>query len=257
RRNRRARCPRHPPGRSSRLALVHPPPRAGQYHHHSAAAEVPRAQPGRERLAVRARQLALQPHLQILRRSRRPLLCGMEQARRSALAHHVHRTAPMGPRVLINGIWYKTPRKPPLRRRNAEVRAREYLTDAEVAKLINIAGFNRHAHRDATMILLAYRHGLRAVELVTLRWDAIDFKHGRIHVRRAKQGSEAVHPLSGRELRALRRLKRDQEPELPFVFTTERAAPFTTAGFRKLIARLGVAAKLEFPVHPHMLRHAC
>src|SRR5262249_3229063 len=82
-------------------------PRAGQYHHHSAAAEVPRAQPGRERLAVHARQLALQPHLQILRRSRRPLLCGMEQARRSALAHHVHRTAPMGPRVLINGIWYK------------------------------------------------------------------------------------------------------------------------------------------------------
>src|SRR5262249_38885362 len=108
RRNRRARCPRHPPGRSSRLALVHPSPRAGQYHHHSAAAEVPRAQPGRERLAVHARQLALQPHLQILRRSRRPLLCGMEQARRSALAHHVHRTAPMGPRVLINGIWYKT-----------------------------------------------------------------------------------------------------------------------------------------------------
>src|SRR5262249_22996332 len=102
----RARCPRHPPGRSSRLALVHAPPRAGQYHHHSAAAEVPRAQPGRERLAVHARQLALQPHLQILRRSRRPLLCGMEQARRSALAHHVHRTAPMGPRVLINGIWY-------------------------------------------------------------------------------------------------------------------------------------------------------
>src|ERR1700730_16260846 len=106
RRNRRARCPRHPPGRSSRLALVHAPPRAGQYHHHSAAAEVPRAQPGRERLAVHARQLALQPHLQILRRSRRPLLCGMEQARRPALAHHVHRTAPMGPRVLINGIWY-------------------------------------------------------------------------------------------------------------------------------------------------------
>src|SRR5262249_54943704 len=101
-------CPRHPPGRSSRLALVHPPPRAGQYHHHSAAAEVPRPQPGRERLAVHAGQLALQPHFQILRRSRRPLLCGMEQARRSALAHHVHRTAPMGPRVLINGIWYKT-----------------------------------------------------------------------------------------------------------------------------------------------------
>src|SRR4030088_1626642 len=67
---------------------------------------MPRAQPGRKRLAVYARQLALQPHLQILRRSRRPLLCGLEQARRSALAHHVHRIAPMGARVLIIGIWY-------------------------------------------------------------------------------------------------------------------------------------------------------
>jgi type 1 fimbriae regulatory protein FimB/type 1 fimbriae regulatory protein FimE len=148
-------------------------------------------------------------------------------------------------------------RKPPPRRPNSEVRSREYLTDAEIARLINTAGFNRHGHRDGTMILLAYRHGLRAVELVTLRWDAIDFKHGRVHVRRAKQGSESVHPLSGRELRALRRLKRDQEHESPFIFTSERGAPFTTAGFRKLVARLCVAAKFEFPVHPHMLRHAC
>ena len=74
----------------------------------AAAAEIPRAQPGRERLAVHARQLALQPRLQILRRSRRPLLRGMEQARRSALAHHVHRIAPMGARVLISGTWYKS-----------------------------------------------------------------------------------------------------------------------------------------------------
>ena len=94
-------------------------------------------------------------------------------------------------------------------------------------------------------------------ELVTLRWDAIDFAHGRLHVRRLKGGSESVHPLSGRELRALRRLKREQEPQSPFVFTSERGAPFSTAGFRKLVARLGVAAKIDFPVHPHMLRHAC
>src|SRR5262245_36409894 len=69
---------------------------------------MPRAQPGRKRLAVHARQLALEPRLQILRRSRRPLLQRLEQARRSALAHHVHRTAPMGARVLINGTWYNT-----------------------------------------------------------------------------------------------------------------------------------------------------
>jgi len=148
-------------------------------------------------------------------------------------------------------------RRPPHRKRNAEVRAREYLTDAEVNRLIVAAGKNRYGHRDATMVLVAYRHGLRAAELVTLRWDAIDFGHGRLHVNRAKNGSPSVHPLSGRELRALRRLKREQEPQSPFIFTSERGAPLTTAGFRKLIARLGLAAKFDFPVHPHMLRHAC
>ena len=147
--------------------------------------------------------------------------------------------------------------RPPRRRRNTEVRAREYLTDSEVDRLIAAAGKNRYGHRDATMVLLAYRHGLRAAELVTLRWDAVDFTHGRLHVCRIKGGSESVHPLSGRELRALRRLKREQQPVSPFIFTSERGAPFTPAGFRKMIARLGVAAGFGFPVHPHMLRHAC
>ena len=147
-------------------------------------------------------------------------------------------------------------RRPPRRRRNAEVRAREYLTDAEVSRLIKAASENRHAHRDATAVLIAYRHGLRASELVGLRWDSVDFGHGRLHVKRAKSGSPSVHPLSGRELRALRRLRREQAPVSPFIFTSERGAPFTTAGFRKLIARLGVVAGFGFPVHPHMLRHA-
>ena len=148
-------------------------------------------------------------------------------------------------------------RTPPPRRRNSDLRAREYLTDAEVDRLIKTAGNNRHGHRDATMILVAYRHGLRASELVALRWDAVDFSHGRLHVNRAKNGSSAVHPISGHELRALRRLKREQEPASPFLFTSERGAPLTSAGFRKLVARLGVAAKFKFLVHPHMLRHAC
>jgi len=155
---------------------------------------------------------------------------------------------------IVNGTVIN---KPPPRRRNSELRAREYLTDAEVNRLIAAAGNNRNGHRDATMVLVAYRHGFRVAELVALRWDSIDFAHGRLHVNRAKSGSPSVHPLSGRELRALRRLRREQDPESPFVFTSERGAPFTAAGFRKLIARLGVAAKFDFPVHPHMLRHAC
>jgi len=146
---------------------------------------------------------------------------------------------------------------PPKRRRNAEVRTREYLTDAEVNRLIAAAGDNRNGNRDATMVLVAYRHGLRAAEIVVLRWDAIDFNHGRLHVNRAKSGSPSVHPLSGRELRVLRRLQREQEPKSPFVFTSERGSPFSTAGWRKMVARLGAAAGFDAPVHPHMLRHAC
>jgi integrase len=146
--------------------------------------------------------------------------------------------APVEP-ATINGTVQ--PGRPPRRRPNADTRAREYLTDAEVQKLMKAAGGNRNGHRDATMVLLACRHGLRPIELVTLRWEAIDFANGQIHVSRAKNGSPSVHPLSGVELRALRRLKRDQEPASPFMFTSERGAPFTTAGWRKMVARLGVA----------------
>ena len=67
-------------------------------------------------------------------------------------------------------------------------RSREYLTDREVERLIEAAKQNRSGHRDATAILVAYRHGLRASELVTLRWDDIDLATGRLHVRRAKSG---------------------------------------------------------------------
>jgi integrase len=146
---------------------------------------------------------------------------------------------------------------PPRRQPNAEARSREYLTQAEVERLIEGAGDNRNGHRDATMILVAYRHGLRVAEVVGLRWDSVDFAHGRLHVNRAKNGSASVHPLSGRELRALRRLQREQEPASPFVFTSERGSPFSTAGFFKMVARLGVAAKFDVKIHPHMLRHAC
>ena len=85
---------------------------------------------------------------------------------------------------------------------------------------------NRWGHRDATMVLAAYRHGLRASELADLRWSQVDFTSGALHVRRAKQGTPSTHPILGDELRALRRLQREQEPKSPFVFTSERGAPF-------------------------------
>jgi integrase len=108
------------------------------------------------------------------------------------------------------------------------------------------------------MILDGLPHGLRAAELVDLRWDQIDFDTANLAVRRAKKkGSPSTHPIMGDEMRALRRLNREQEPKSAFVFTSERGSPFTTAGFARLVERVGAVAELGFKAHPHMLRHAC
>jgi len=144
---------------------------------------------------------------------------------------------------------------PPRRRKNAEVRTREYLTETEVERLMKATRANRYGLRDATMILMAFRHGLRAAELVDLRWEQVELgRNAVLHVRRVKQGVPSVHPLQGDGMRALRELKRSVNSS--FVFTSERGAPFTTAGFAKMVARAGEAAKLK-GIHPHMLRHAC
>jgi integrase len=144
----------------------------------------------------------------------------------------------------------------PRRKTNGELRPREYLTESEVERLRKAAGENRNGHRDATMILVAFRHGFRPSEVCTLRWDAIDLDHGKIHCNRRKNGAPSVHPLSGVELRALRRVKREPRASA-FVFVSERGAPFTVSGFRRTVGRLGVKARFTFQLHPHMLRHAC
>jgi integrase len=86
----------------------------------------------------------------------------------------------------------------PRRAKNSELRSREYLTEHEVEALMTAV--NRHGHRDATMILVAFRHGLRASELVGLRWEQVDYNRAVLHVRRAKGGTPSVHPLDGVEL---------------------------------------------------------
>jgi type 1 fimbriae regulatory protein FimE len=146
--------------------------------------------------------------------------------------------------------------KPPRKPRNAERRSREFLSPAEVEKLVEAAqSVGRHGHRDATMILIAYRHALRVSELTALRWDQVDLAQGLLHVRRRKNGNPSTHPLHGPELRALRRLQREY-PHSPYIFTGERKGPLTDSTVRKMVARAGIAAGLEFPIHPHMLRHA-
>ena len=158
----------------------------------------------------------------------------------------------------VNGkvIKFVPPRSPPARRRNADLRPREHLTPAEVERLIETARRRgRYGQRDATAILVAYRHGLRVSELVGLTWSQIDFADGVLHVRRLKNGRPSTQPLHGSEIRALRQLRRDW-PEGQFVFQTERGGPMTAAGFRKTLAAIGNAAGFDWLVHPHSLRHS-
>jgi len=143
----------------------------------------------------------------------------------------------------------------PRRQPNRELRSREHLTETEVNQLIEAAKDNRYGHRDATMILVAYRHGLRASEICDLRWEQIDFNSATLHVRRVKNGKPSTHPVRGDELRALRKLQREA-PKSPFLFVSERGGPFTTDSFNWMVKRAGQKAGLPFQVHAHMLRHA-
>ena len=137
---------------------------------------------------------------------------------------------------------------------NAELR-RQYLTQREVDILCEAARKRgRYGQRDATMILMAYRHGLRVAELVALRWDQVDLEAGRLRVIRRKGSDDSVQPLSGIEIRALRKLRRDQPAGLPHVFVSERGTPFTTNGFFKTLSRAADSIGMA-DVHPHLLRH--
>ena len=127
---------------------------------------------------------------------------------------------------------------------------RNYLLPSEVERLIKCAN-----PRNGAMILLAYRHGLRVSELVNLEWSQIDLTHGTIHVHRRKHGVDSTHPLSGSELRALRRLRREH-PNTRHVFISQRGAPMTRQNVNAMLAALGREAGIEISVHPHMLRHS-
>ena len=130
----------------------------------------------------------------------------------------------------------------------------KYLTPDQVEALIKAARSSRYGQRDALMIRLAWRHGLRASELIALRWSDIDFKRSDMAVTRLKNGKSGRQPLDGDNLRALRALHRDRQSE-EWIFMSERG-PFTRDGFAKLLTAVADRAGIE-NVYPHALRHAC
>lgn len=150
----------------------------------------------------------------------------------------------------------KLKNQPPKKPKNTERRTREFLTEQEIECLrLAARQQGRHSHRDDTLILMMFRHGLRVSEIIALRWEQVDLKQGLLHVRRLKQGIPATHPLRGIQLRALRQLQRDY-PDTPYVFVSERKTPLTARTVNHIITHAGEASTLKLTVHPHMLRHS-
>ena len=136
-------------------------------------------------------------------------------------------------------------------------RSREYLRPAEVEKLLAAAKRNRQGHRDHTLILMMWRHGLRCGEAASLEWPSVDLDDARIYIRRLKGSRSGEHPLNGDEIRALRRLHREQGGRGRWVWQSERGTPMSKAAISKMIERLGERVLPELKIHPHMMRHSC
>jgi type 1 fimbriae regulatory protein FimB/type 1 fimbriae regulatory protein FimE len=145
---------------------------------------------------------------------------------------------------------------PPRRRKNSDVREREFLAENEIERIRKaIRRDTRNGFRNDVLIMLTFRHGLRNTEVRSLMWSQINLDQGFMYVGRLKNGIPSTHPLKGEEIRALRKLKR-MNPDSSYVFVSERKAPLSMRAVHHIVAQAGKLAELPLPIHPHMLRHS-
>jgi site-specific recombinase XerD len=135
-------------------------------------------------------------------------------------------------------------------------RARDFLMDGEIDRLLAAARKGRHGTRDHLLLLMMYRHGLRVSEAIDLRLADLNLEAARLWVRRLKNGLSVEQPIAGDELRALRRHIGGRNDNLPWLFVSERGGPLTRQAVSHLIAQAAERAGLP-GIHPHMLRHSC
>jgi site-specific recombinase XerD len=140
-----------------------------------------------------------------------------------------------------------------------EPRLRDYLTRDEVASLLRAAKKSpRHGARNHAMILIAYRYGLRASELVNLRVSDLDLRSGTSYCRRAKGSRSSLHPLKRDEIAALEKAHvRTRLQASEYMFQSERGERMTRSAFWRIVSQAGEQAGLPVKAYAHQLRHAC
>jgi type 1 fimbriae regulatory protein FimB len=138
---------------------------------------------------------------------------------------------------------------------DAHERAKDYLDETEIERLLDAAKDGRHGVRDRLLLFMMYRHALRVSEAVTMRLDQINLKQARVWVKRGKNSLDTEQPIEGDELRAIKRYLTARTDKLPWLFVSERGQPLTRQAVNYIIAQVGKRARLG-DVWPHMLRHS-
>jgi type 1 fimbriae regulatory protein FimB len=138
--------------------------------------------------------------------------------------------------------------------------SRKHLVPAEIDRLIAATKGNRNAARDRYLLLLMFRHGLRASEACGLMLSQVDLASRVLHVARLKKGLATTHPLRMEEVRAIKArmaCRERMQADCDAFFLSQRRQPLNRRTVWSIIRSCGKIADLGFDVHPHMLRHAC
>lgn len=135
-----------------------------------------------------------------------------------------------------------------------EYRDREYLFKDEMNRLLASAKKEQYGKLWHCYLLVMYRHAFRVSELINLKWSDIDFVSGQIKVNRLKGSVSGVHPLGADEIKALKLLYRNKKSN--YVFISSQGKPLSNFTVNKAVSRIGIKTNLDFPIHPHMIRHS-